>query len=228
MLHKEEFTKTHSEVRAGMTAYTMDGNRLGVIETIDDDGITIEEGRIFHKDVHVDYDDIEDVSQDDVFIRRGRETLEREVVEEPVETRETVMTGETVGEREYARGPEEKIETRESTSAPESTAGRETTGRREYTRGPEEKMETRESGRRGAEEEVRIPIREEELEAQKREREGEVRIPVREEVAEVTKGPVVEEEIRVSKEAYTEEEEVSGEVRKERVKVDRTAPSEKK
>jgi uncharacterized protein (TIGR02271 family) len=58
--------------------------------------------------------------------------------------------------------------------------------------------------------------------------EQEIRIPVREEEVEVTKRPVVKEEIRVGKETRTEEQEVSGEVRKERVKVERNEPKEKK
>ena len=36
MLTKEEFVKTHPDIRIGMTAYTVDGE-LGTIERIDED-----------------------------------------------------------------------------------------------------------------------------------------------------------------------------------------------
>ena len=53
-------------------------------------------------------------------------------------------------------------------------------------------------------------------------REGEeIRIPVREEQVEVNKTPVVTEEVKVGKRTVHDTEKVSGEVRKERVQVDR-------
>jgi uncharacterized protein (TIGR02271 family) len=58
--------------------------------------------------------------------------------------------------------------------------------------------------------------------------EEEARIPVREEEVEVSKRPVVKEEVRARKETRTEPEEVSGEVRKESVRVERSDSSEKK
>jgi hypothetical protein len=172
MLHKKEFLRNHAEVRMGMTAYDRSGERLGIIENIDDDGVTIEKGRIFHRDVHVLYDDIEDVRADDVIIRQGGEKM--------------------VEEREWTEEPKSKASTSEAElKAPPRTREEETRG---YGRTEEE----------------------------------EARIPVREEEVEVSKRPVVKDEVRVSKEARTEDQEVSGEVRKENVKVERTAPAEKK
>lgn len=77
MLRKKEFLKTHPEVRIGMTAYSVVGDRLGIVEQIDEDGVMIERGRIFHKDFYVAYDNIEDVHAKDIVIRpshgsRGR------------------------------------------------------------------------------------------------------------------------------------------------------------
>ena len=57
--------------------------------------------------------------------------------------------------------------------------------------------------------------------------EEDIRIPVTEEEVEVTKRPVVKEEVRVQKEARTETEPVSGEVRKEEVKVAPSKPADK-
>jgi uncharacterized protein (TIGR02271 family) len=54
-------------------------------------------------------------------------------------------------------------------------------------------------------------------------REGEqIRVPVREEQVNVTKEPVVTEEVKVGKQVVQDTEHVSGEVRKEEVKVDQT------
>lgn len=253
MLTKEDFTRTHPDLRTGMTAYTSDGEKLGVIERITDDNVIIEKGWFFHKDFIVPYDDIEDIREDHLIIRQRREDFE--------ETRETEFgepareTGEYGGSREEemgAYGP-----------------GRERSGldldREEGLSG---------YGRGRTEEEARIPVREEELEAQKRARESEVeihkevytetermevpvqkedvviervpvdetraadvggkafqeeeiRIPLKEEEVEVTKRPVVKEEVRVRKETSTEDQEVSGEVRKEKVKVSPQQTSKK-
>jgi stress response protein YsnF len=185
MLDRREFVRTHPDVHTGMNVFSTTGERIGIIEQIGDDSITIEKGRIFHKDVSVPYDDIEDVREDDVIIRAGGKggvEVWEERLEEPLET------------REYA--------------------------------GPEAEVRIPETGRE--EEQARIPLREEELEAQKREKEGEVRISVKEEEVEVTKRPAVKEEIRVGEEARTEEQEVSGEVRRENVTVDRSKTRPKK
>ncbi len=248
MLTKEEFVKTHPDVRLGMTAYSIDGEKLGVIERIDEDSLIIERGWFFHKDFTIPYDDIEDIREDQVIVRQRREDFERERteagrMEEAGRREESEFTGRTGGMGEYERGREEE------------TGG--------YGRGRET-------------EEARIPIREEELKAEKRAKESEVgirkevrtetehlevpvqkedviverapaeeeswtsvagekafeeeeiRIPVKEEEVEVTKRPVVKEEVRVRKEARTETEPVSGEVRKEEVKVEPNKPAQKK
>ncbi len=61
MLTKEEFVKTHPDIRAGMTVYSTDDEKLGVIERFDDDNFTVERGWFFHKDFMIPYDDIEDI-----------------------------------------------------------------------------------------------------------------------------------------------------------------------
>jgi uncharacterized protein (TIGR02271 family) len=245
MLTKEEFTRTHPDLRTGMTAYTSDGEKLGVIERLTDDNVIIEKGWFFHKDFLIPYDDIEDIREDHLIIRQSRDDFE--------ETSETEFgepareTGEYGGSREEEMGA--------------------------YGPGREEGLSGYGRDRR-EQEEARIPVREEELEAQKRARESEVeihkevytetermevpvqkedvvvervpvdetraadvggrafqeeelRIPLKEEEVEVTKRPVVKEEVRVRKDTSTENQEVSGEVRKEKVKVSPQRPSDK-
>ncbi len=253
MLTKEEFVKTHPDVRVGMTAYSIDDEKLGVIERVDEDNLTIERGWFFHKDFMIPYDDIEDVREDRVIVRQRREDFEEQRVEERGMMEESEFTGRAGGIGEYERGREEEEEV--------GKYGHEEDVSR-YGRGRET-------------EEATIPVREEELEVERRARESEVnirkevrtetehlevpvqkedviiervpadetstraaggkafeeeeiRIPVREEEVEVTKRPVVKEEVRVRKETRTETEPVSGEVRKEEVKVEPNKPAQKK
>jgi uncharacterized protein (TIGR02271 family) len=234
-----------------MTAYTSDGEKLGVIERIDEDNVIIEKGWFFHKDFVVPYDDIEDIREDHLIIRQRREDFE-EVRETGFAERETGEYGGSREEELGAYGP-----------------GRE---RSELDLEREEGLSG--YGRGRPEEEARIPVREEELEAQKRTREGavdihkevytetermevpvqkedvvvervpvdetraadvggkafqeeDIRIPLKEEEVEVIKRPVVKEEVRVRKETSTENQEVSGEVRKEKVKISPQRPSDR-
>jgi uncharacterized protein (TIGR02271 family) len=255
MLHRSEFIATHPDVRTGMTAYTIDGEKLGTVERIDEDNITIEKGWFFHKDFVISYDDIQDVREDQIILRHRRADFEERRVEDLEESRESGLTGGRAEMEDYRLGRGE--------------------GMSGYGVSREREEEVGESGRARFEEEARIPLREEELEARKREREGEVRIhkevhtetehfevplqkeevrvervpaeevrgeelgerafreediriPITEEEVEVTKRPVVKEELRVQKEKRTEQRDVTGEVRKEDVKIEQSKPTEKK
>jgi len=231
MLHKEDFIQTYPDVRIGMTAYSVDGEKLGAIERIDEDNITIEKGWFFRKDFVVAYDDIMDVRGDQITLRQTREELESGRMD--------------MEEREYGFAREE--------SGYESDVGGYERGAEE-TRIPlrEEELEARKREREG---EVRIhkdvytetqhidvPVQKEEVvvervpveERRSTEaagagafREEEIRIPVKEEEVEVTKRPVVKEEVRARKETTTEHRDVSGEVRKEEVSVETDQPADK-
>lgn len=84
-----------------MTAYTTDGEKLGVIERIDEDNLTIERGWFFHKDFLIPYDDIEDIREDQVIVRQRREDFEEQRTGESWETGESDLTGRAseMGER---------------------------------------------------------------------------------------------------------------------------------
>ncbi len=243
MLTKEEFVKTHPDVRVGMTVYSMDGEKLGVIERVDEDSLMIERGWFFHKDFTIPYDDIEDIREDQVIVRQRREDFEEGRLEEGQMREESEFTGRTGGIGEYERGREEDISGYDR--------GRET----EETRIPirEEKLEADKRAREsevGIRKEVRtetehleVPVQKEDVvverapveeetwrsvAGEKAFEEEEIRIPVREEEVEVSKRPVVKEEVRVRKETRTENEPVSGEVRKEEVKVEPNKSAQKK
>ena len=242
MLTKEEFVRTHPDLRVGMTVYTMDDEKLGVIERIDEDNFTVERGWFFHKDFMIPYDDIEDIREDRLIVRQRREDFEEQRVEEGQMREESEFTARTGGIGEYERGREEEIHGYER--------GRATEEARIPVR--EEELEIEKRAREsavGIRKEVRTETEHLEVPVQKEEviiervpadetsaratsegafEEEELRIPVREEEVEVTKRPVVKEEVRVRKETRTETEPVSGEVRKEEVKIEPNKPAQKK
>jgi uncharacterized protein (TIGR02271 family) len=215
-----------------MTVFSTTGEKLGVIEQIGDDNIMIEKGRIFHKDFSVPYDDIEEVRGNEVILRSRGEGLG----EEWEETRESGLTSESARpeeerkeyeggrEEEQARIPlrEEELEAQKREKEGEVLIHKDVYTETERLEVPVQKEEVRVE---------HVPAGEARLGETTEEsafREEDIRIPVREEEVEVTKRPVVKEEVRVGKKTRTEEQEVSGEVRKERVKVDRNEPKQKK
>ena len=76
MLHKDEFLSTHPDVHTGMDAFSVDGEKLGEVEMLDEDSMTIEKGWFFPRDFTVRYDDVVDVREDQVIISRSRADLE--------------------------------------------------------------------------------------------------------------------------------------------------------
>ncbi len=235
MLTKEEFVKTHPDVRVGMTVHSIDDEKLGVIERIDEDNLLIERGWFFHKDFTIPYDDIEDIREDQVIVRLRREDFEERRAEEGQVREESEFTGSTGGSGEYERGHEEETS--------EYGRGRETEEARIPLR--EEKLEAEKRAQesevvirqevRTETEHLEVPVQKEDVVGERAPveeetwrtvagetafEEEEFRIPVKEEEVEVSKRPVVKEEVRVRKETRTENEPVGGEVRKEDVKVE--------
>jgi uncharacterized protein (TIGR02271 family) len=219
MLNKDEFLNTHPDVHTGMDAYSVDGEKLGEVERLDEDSITIEKGWFFPRDFTIRYDDVVDIREDHLVVSRSRADLEGWKDES------------YSGWNEYDRANQEAR-------------------REEETRIPirEEELEAEKHRREGdvrlkkqvhtETRQMKVPVEKEEVvveqvpveESEGREvgeaefREEEVRIPIVEEEVEVRKRPVVKEEVRARKESRREEKEVSGKVRKEDVKVERNEP----
>jgi hypothetical protein len=189
MVRKEEFMKLHPEVRTGMEAYNFKGERFGIIERIDDDSITIEKGHIFRHEVSLPYDAIEDIREDHVIIRPSAgfeegQQIKSESREEPERQHERERSAreelfqferEEMLERESAPGAMEKEETRMGMSegleegewqeSPRREAGLEEADIGSRARAGSG-WEERESA--WSEEEVRVPVREEEVEVTKK------------------------------------------------------------
>ena len=246
MLTKEEFTRTHPNLRVGMMAYSIDGEKLGTIESIGEDSLMIERGWLFHHDFAIPYDDIEDIREDHLIVRQRREDFEveeqreEEMGKESWETGESDLTGrasqmgERAGERaeEFGgyRGREEeeaKIPLREEELEAEKRVKESEVGIHKEVRTETKRMD--------------IPVQKEDVVVERRPvdrtetdvsgkafQEEDIRIPLKEEEVEVSKRPVVKEEVSVRKESRTETEPVSGEVRKEELKVEPRKPAEKK
>ncbi|OHB63278.1 MAG: hypothetical protein A2Y77_17195 [Planctomycetes bacterium RBG_13_62_9] len=220
MVHKDEYISAHPDLHTGMDAYSVDGEKLGKVEYLDEDSITIEKGWFFPKDFTIRYDDVMDVAEDRITVNRSRADLE--------EWRSEGYTGW----EEYDR----------------TEGAEETTAAAEETRIPirEEELDVQRRRREG---EVRlrkvvhtetkhmeVPVEKEEVIVERVPadetaeaggeafREEETRIPVGEEEVEVTKRPVIKEEVRARKQARTERRDVSAEVRKEDVEVEQDRP----
>jgi hypothetical protein len=162
MLTKEEFVKTHPDIRVGMTVYSMDDEKLGVIERVDEDNFTVERGWFFHKDFMIPYDDIEEIREDRVLVRQRREDLEEQRVEEGRMREESEFTGRAAGIGGYERGREEVGMETEHLEVPvqkEDVI---------VERAPAEETWTSVAGEKAfEEEEIRIPEKEEEVEPNK-------------------------------------------------------------
>jgi len=59
-----------------MDAYSVDGEKLGEVEMLEEDSMTIEKGWFFPRDFTVRYDDVVDVRKDRLVISRSRVDLE--------------------------------------------------------------------------------------------------------------------------------------------------------
>lgn len=210
-----------SQLKEGMHVKSADGHSLGKIVRLDADSFIIEKGLFFPKEYVARYDRVGNVKDGEVFLMARGEELKGE------------------------RTTEEKKE----------YAGTRPAGHTEETRIPltEEELvvqkKVREAGEVHVEKhvvteqkQVTVPVTREEVHVERvaatpgaQERAGEgafeesvTTIPVREEEVEVTKRPVVKEELRVSKEVRPEERRYAEEVRKENAEIKEKGDLEKK
>ncbi len=220
MLHKNEFLDTHPEIHTHMDAYSLDGEKLGAVERLDDDSITIEKGWFFPRDFTIRYDDVVDVREDHLIVNQGRTDLE--------EWRAPDYRGWEEYDRTSPTEEEARIPLREEELEAEKT-------RREGEVRLHKVVHTEMKH-------LSVPVQKEEVviervpadEASAHEggagafREDETRIPIMEEEVEVSKRPVVKEEIRARKQTQTEQRDVSAEVRKEDIRVEKERPTKRK
>ncbi len=210
MVRKDEFLKMHPDIRTGMEAYDSKGERLGVIERVDDDSITIEQGHIFHHDVSLPYDAIADIREDQVIIRQGegfaegRTASEEEELERQYERDRSAReeqfesVGVEIYEREIAPGElgKEETGTKQNIEAQESLGIDEASMQEDLGEGRWQETPRREPGLEEADTGSRVSAGSGWEERESARSEEEFRVPIREEETESSKKPVTKEEVK--------------------------------
>jgi uncharacterized protein (TIGR02271 family) len=207
-----------SQIREGMTVFSSDGEKLGKVFSCEASTFTIEKGFFFPKDYLARYEDVANISGDDIRLSMTKDAF--------VAVREG-------GGYEYGAG-------REPTPGMSRTSS-------EDIRVPvsEEELDVVKRDREAGEvrlrkdvvtetkridvpvtrEEVhveRVPVseRREALPGDKAFEKDSVSMPIHEEEIEVRKRPVVKEEVRLRKEHITEQRAAEADIRKERVDIE--------
>jgi uncharacterized protein (TIGR02271 family) len=219
MLNRKDFQNRYPGIREGMDAYSYDGEKLGKVVEMYDDSLTIEKGFFFPKDFTVRYDDVKDVKGDTLILKHDRASFS------------DWKDNRYQGWDEYDRNAKSD-EYRVPVTEEELAAQKVTRQKGEVRVRKVVHTELKSFTVPVTKEEViveRTPVTSKDIKpGEKTFKDEEIRIPVSEEEVEVTKRPVVKEELRIHKEIKTEQEKVSGEVRKEDVKVDRSDEDKRK
>jgi uncharacterized protein (TIGR02271 family) len=208
-------------IREGMVVMSADGEKLGKITRLFEDGFEIEKGFVFRTEREARWGDVNDVRGKDVFLGCTREEIERRGAEpkgavaeaaERIEQK-AANVGEKVAE---VRIPvvEEEIEAHtEVREAGEVRIHKETVTEERQVTVPVQREVVRVE---------RIPTSGEATAATGAFEEQNITIPVREEQVEIEKRPVVVEEVRVSTDVREGTETAAASVRREKVDVEKT------
>jgi len=231
-LQQATYLNRFPTLRLGISVYSKDGEKLGKITNLFDDYFILEKGIFFPKDFTLRYEDIQDVSDDTVYLRLSNEDL-------------TEWKNESYAGWQQTEG----INTGRLSASPLDEYKDQYKGRfTEETKVPivEEELNAEKIQKQVGEVKVRkivhtelrhftVPVTREEVSitrvpasAQAESlppgeasfQETTINVPVMEEEVKITKRPVVKEEIRISKERTTEEKVVEGEIRKEDVSIE--------
>jgi uncharacterized protein (TIGR02271 family) len=218
------------KLEPGMTVRSRDGDRMGKIAAVQGDTFLVEKGIFFPKEYTAKRSQVDDITDDGVYLKFGTELVESsydEAYGTGAYGRDT--SGEEWGDyqRSTAYGGGEKHKGGDKT-IPVS----------------EEKLDVQKSGMKETgrvrihkdvkteEKHFTVPIRREEVSVERERVEGgkeatgefrkeDLNIPIHEEQVQVTKKPVETERIHVRSEEHTEERPYSEEVRKEDVDISR-------
>jgi uncharacterized protein (TIGR02271 family) len=232
LLNRKDLLTKFPGFKTAMTVYCSDGEKLGKIGSADENYFTVEKGIFFPKDFTLRYDDISEIRDDKLFILESSEEMKH--------WKEPGYAGWNKAEQVNA-GQIEPIAKPEYKDRYESIA-------EDTIEVPifEEELEVNKTMRSAGQVTVRkvvhselkhltVPLLHEDvvIERVKLDREAAgrfnsdesfkdstVSMQLMDEEAEITKRPVVREEVRLSKTRNIEEKELSGEIRKEDVEVD--------
>ena len=225
---------------SGMVVRSADGDKLGKIVSFDDNGVVVEKGIFFPKDYICSFDQIDAVSDDEVYLKWGTNLVEQQYDNyygSGSYARETADEGawtdyDYEGRRAGGGGRAEAAREHMSIPLREEELQVQKKGLREKGRVRIYKTVTTEDKT------FTVPLRREEVHVERvpasELKSGEsfgdvtgnfenktVSIPVMEEEVEVTKRPVVKEAIKVETETKTVNQQIHGEVRKEEARIER-------
>jgi len=216
------FNKT--ELTEGMTVRSADGDTLGKIVAINDRGIQVEKGIFFPKEYIASFDQIDQVSNGDLYLKWGTNLVEQQYDSFYGQGSYQKETEDEGLWSDYNRKSDQRIPLREE-ELQVNRKGMEETGRVRIFKTV-----------RTEDQHFTVPVTKEEVHIERVPasdrtaglndtnldfKEDEVTIPVREEKVEVTKRPTVREEIRVSKSSKQVDQEVGGTVRKEDARIEK-------
>ena len=203
-----------ADIREGMTVYSADGEKLGKIIQRRGDTIVIEKGFFFPKEYVCSMADVRDVRDGSVILSSSKTELGA-AFDEGTADRATGPPAISAGVRPDVRVPlkEEQLEVQKrARQGGEVRVVKEVVTERKHVQVPVTREEVHVE---------RVPASGAPAASDERIAGDTVRVPVREEEIQVTKRPVVREEVRVSKQAHTEQRDVDETVRKEKAKVER-------
>jgi uncharacterized protein (TIGR02271 family) len=227
MMHREEFLRKHPNIKASIIAFNENGEKLGKVTTLFEDGFSIEKGLFFPRDYSVSYDDVMEVHDTDMIVNlHSRESGEKAA---------GPMAGEGIGVsggkayaagwnrmEELNRGAEVEIPLREEELRVEKTESQKSEVHLRKFVHTEDKTMT-------------IPVKSEELVIERTHpaeaiqtppademafKEEDITIPLMEERVEVLTSQHIRETVHLKKEPHMENQEVKGTVRIEDVEVD--------
>lgn len=209
MVTRKQFSEKFPAVTEGLNVFTQDGEKLGKVIELEDDYLTVEKGFFFPKDFTFRYDDVVDVRDDELFINRNRSELSHwqdvnyrgwNEAEKANEMKVPVAEEELEAHKVVHQKGEVRIRKIVHTEMKSFTVPVTS----------EEVIVERRS----------IPVGREPQPGESDFKDSELTIPIMEEEVEIRKHPRIKEEVRIHKESRTEEKNVSGEVKKEDVRVE--------
>lgn len=199
-------------VREGMVVWSFDDEKLGKVLQCDEQSFLVEKGFFFPKDYALTYDEISEIRDDGIHVRLSKSALE---------SGERYREGATGGTASLS-APEEEIRMPLAEEQLQVEKTRRPAG--EVRVNKEVVTESRQVTVPVQREQVtveHVPVSERPAAGSEAAFRGEtISVPVEEEEVEITKRPVVREEVRVQKTPYEEQRTASESVRREVADVD--------
>jgi uncharacterized protein (TIGR02271 family) len=210
-------------VREGMVVYSADGEKLGKVFQCEAESFIIEKGFFFPKDYIARYDDVSTVNGDEIRLTSGKDAFAGE------RFGGTARDEDDLGaSRRDERWSEQRTSGTEDVRVPISEEELDVTKRDRQAGEVRLKKEVVTEHKRVDVPVMKERVRVEHVPASERTaapgdasfKQDTISVPIHEEEIEVTKRPVVKEEIRLRKERQVEQRAAEADLRKERVDVE--------